>query len=49
LATGVPILPGQFWPRLTDPQRKALAALLGEMLSRLLFPTAAKEKADEPR
>jgi len=45
----VPVLPEQLWPLLTAPQRQALAALLGELLSRLLCPPDAKEATDGPR
>jgi hypothetical protein len=47
--TAVPIRPHQLWPLLTPQQRKALAALLGELLSRRLLPPAAKEPTNEPR
>jgi hypothetical protein len=49
LARAVLIHPQQLWPLLTAPQRQALAALLGELLSRRLLPVAAKEPSHEPR
>jgi hypothetical protein len=49
LTSAVPILPEQLWPLLTLPQRQALAALLGELLSRRLLAAAVKEPTNEQR